>query len=251
MTADPAIVYERLKRETAAMLNLDVDSSSLLENLQVDLVSLLRLQIDDLQGKVLNGEQVDLARLSAALTMLRQLLPEKALVSSPPAADTGPDHEAAFRQIEVQLDNLLEQRRRKEVETGRCERCGAPLADATNANPGGGDGVFPASPPHAVAGSGPPMLVSAAPPRVDVGLATVSLPVADGDAQAGAGSRPPVPPAAPAPPPKRVESDVERMARVNAQPVPSHYLKQPDGEWRRHLDADGNIVAPYFRGGYG
>jgi hypothetical protein len=48
--ADPAAAYERLKIETAKMLNLDVTSTSLLENLQVDLVSLLRLQIDDLLG---------------------------------------------------------------------------------------------------------------------------------------------------------------------------------------------------------
>jgi len=78
---DPAAAYERLKIETASMLGLNTESSSLLENLQLDLVSLLRLQIDDLQGKVLSGEQVDLNRLSTALGMLRQLLPVNSLVS--------------------------------------------------------------------------------------------------------------------------------------------------------------------------
>ena len=72
---DPAVAYERLKIETAGMLNLNVASSSPLENLQVDLVSLLRLQIDDLQGKVLSGEQVDLNRLSTALNMLVSFCP--------------------------------------------------------------------------------------------------------------------------------------------------------------------------------
>ena len=36
--SDPAVAYERLKIETAWMLRLNVASSSLLENLQVDLV---------------------------------------------------------------------------------------------------------------------------------------------------------------------------------------------------------------------
>jgi hypothetical protein len=99
--ADPAVAYEKLKAETAEMLGLATISTSLLENLQVDLVSLLRLQIDDLQGKVLSGEQVDFDRLSTALTMLRQLLPEKALVSVPPPAETrfGPDHKAKLRKL--------------------------------------------------------------------------------------------------------------------------------------------------------
>ena len=85
---DPATTYERLKIETAEMLNLNVASSSLLENLQVDLVALLRLEIDTLQGAVLAGESVDLNRLSTALTMLRTLLPAQALVAPAPAPES-------------------------------------------------------------------------------------------------------------------------------------------------------------------
>jgi hypothetical protein len=103
MTADPAAAtaYERLKLETAQMLGLNTDSSSLLENLQVDLVSLLRLQIDDLQGRVLNGEQVDLGRLSTAVAMLQKLLPQSLIA---PAA--GPD----FSGAREELARLFEQR---------------------------------------------------------------------------------------------------------------------------------------------
>lgn len=98
---DPATIYEKLKAETAEMLRLNVDSPSLLENLQVDLVSLLRLEVDTMQGKVLSGEQVDLNRLQTALTMLRQLLPEKALVSAPPPPETrfGSEHRERLRRI--------------------------------------------------------------------------------------------------------------------------------------------------------
>jgi hypothetical protein len=101
---DPVTTYERLKIETAAMLNLDVDSASLLENLQVDLVSLLRLQVDDLQGRAMNGEQVDLNRLSTALTMLQKLLPVNSLTA--PAPGGGHD----FSDAKAELSAFLAQR---------------------------------------------------------------------------------------------------------------------------------------------
>jgi hypothetical protein len=83
--SDSAATYERLKAETAGMLNLSVASSSLLENLQIDLVSLLRLEVDTLQGQVLAGDSVDLKRLETALDMLQKLLPAQALVAPAPA----------------------------------------------------------------------------------------------------------------------------------------------------------------------
>jgi hypothetical protein len=99
--SDPAAAYERLKIETARMLNLSTDSTSLIEGLQVDLVALLRLEIDTLQGAVLAGDSVDLGRLASALTMLRSLLPAQALVSAPPAAETrfGPNARQRLRDL--------------------------------------------------------------------------------------------------------------------------------------------------------
>jgi hypothetical protein len=83
------------------MLNLSTDSTSLIEGLQVDLVALLRLEIDTLQGAVLAGDSVDLGRLASALTMLRSLLPAQALVSAPPAAETrfGPNARQRLRDL--------------------------------------------------------------------------------------------------------------------------------------------------------
>jgi hypothetical protein len=101
---DPAVTYERLKIETASMLNLDAASLSLVENLQLDLVSLLRLEVDTLQGQVLAGEQVDLGRLSTSLAMLRQLLPERALVAPAPAPEARFGNDARKR-----LRRLIEQ----------------------------------------------------------------------------------------------------------------------------------------------
>jgi hypothetical protein len=103
--ADPAAAYERLRAETAAMLKLSPDSSSLVEGLQVDLVSLLRLEVDMLQGQVLAGETVDLTRLVAAHGMLQKMLPERALVAPAPAAA---DHD--FAGAKEELRRLLDQR---------------------------------------------------------------------------------------------------------------------------------------------
>jgi hypothetical protein len=60
--ADPSASYQLLRNETATMLKLgDVDALGLVEGLQLDLVSLLRLEVDGLEGQVLAGQPVDLA----------------------------------------------------------------------------------------------------------------------------------------------------------------------------------------------
>ena len=87
MTANPSTAYARLRAETATMLKLDAASLSLVGNLQLDLVSLLRLQVDELQGAALAGQTVDLDRLATALGMLQKLLPSQSLVAHAPAPE--------------------------------------------------------------------------------------------------------------------------------------------------------------------
>jgi hypothetical protein len=98
---DPSVAYDRLRAETAEMLKLDVANLSLVEGLQLDLVSLLRLQVDELQGAALAGEQVDLDRLSTALAMLQKLLPARALEASAPAPESrfGPSARERLRAL--------------------------------------------------------------------------------------------------------------------------------------------------------
>jgi hypothetical protein len=102
--ADPAAAYEALRAETAGMLKYDLADLSLVQGLQVDLVSLLRLEVDTLQGKVLAGEQVDLMRLSAALTMLHKLLPPAELKTE----SSKPDFSGAREELERFLQNRFE-----------------------------------------------------------------------------------------------------------------------------------------------
>lgn len=107
MTADPAATYEKLKRDTASMFGYDLPDLSLTQGLQLDLVSLLRLEIDTMSGKVLAGEVVDLARLTAAHGLLKSLLPEKSLVGpAAPAAEVrfSTAHQAKLR---ADLERIL------------------------------------------------------------------------------------------------------------------------------------------------
>jgi len=90
MIADPAASYERLHAETAEMLGLDLADLSLVQGLGLDLVSLLRLEIDSMQGAVLSGKLIDLPRLVACHGMLAKLLPERSLVA-PAAAEVHSD----------------------------------------------------------------------------------------------------------------------------------------------------------------
>ena len=84
--SDTASTYARLKAETAAMLGLDPAKTSKTEGLRLDITSLLLLEIDSLQGSILANEQIDLARLSSALTMLQKLLPSEALNAPVPTS---------------------------------------------------------------------------------------------------------------------------------------------------------------------
>jgi hypothetical protein len=77
---DPAAAYENLRRESAALLGLDPGGNlTALQAMQIDLASIIRMEIDAAQGAQLAGHEVDIGRLSVALGMLTKLLPQKSL----------------------------------------------------------------------------------------------------------------------------------------------------------------------------
>jgi hypothetical protein len=107
--------YEKLRGETAAMLGFGSEPS-LIQGLQIDLIALLRLEIDTMQGEVFSGAPVDLDRLSTALQMSQKLLPEASLRATP-IAQAMPDGTAesvfARAKLITLLDGYAEDRRRQ------------------------------------------------------------------------------------------------------------------------------------------
>jgi hypothetical protein len=105
MTDDPRAVYEALHRSAAEMFGYSGDLT-LTQGLQVDLASVLRLEIDALQGQRLAGQAIDLARLSTAFLMLQKLLPQS--VAAPQLRES---HHARDRLLQI-VNDIAEVRKR-------------------------------------------------------------------------------------------------------------------------------------------
>jgi hypothetical protein len=78
--ADPSVAYQILHRESAALLGINpVGDLTALQAMQIDLVAILRMEIDAAQGAQLAGKEIDIGRLSVCVSMLGKLLPQRAL----------------------------------------------------------------------------------------------------------------------------------------------------------------------------
>jgi hypothetical protein len=118
----PSILYQRLQAETAQMLGFNEPTE--LQNLQVDLIALLRLAIDQQQSAVLAGRQdVDLQQVGALILMLQRLLPEAALRVAPIVDELSTAEDAAA-QAELQkiLTGYSEARRRAMADNPQAAR---------------------------------------------------------------------------------------------------------------------------------
>jgi hypothetical protein len=105
---DPAKTYAELKIETAQMLGfVDIDKLSPVDGLKLDLVSLLRLQVDHMQGLALTGESINMEMLSSCVQLLQRLLP--ASVTQAPIVETDDDDIA--EKFARHIDGIIRARR--------------------------------------------------------------------------------------------------------------------------------------------
>jgi hypothetical protein len=81
MTPD---VYAKARAEIIALFGWNADSLTPDQTLRLDCAVALRLALDDLQGRVVRGESVDVARMLTAADALSRLLPPAALAAPPP-----------------------------------------------------------------------------------------------------------------------------------------------------------------------
>jgi hypothetical protein len=226
-----ARMQRRLRADTAKLFNYDINNLSAWQSVRLDRASTLRLQLDDISAAQLRGDPIDMPRFILASKELEAMFGGR-----PDETSTVPDFSGAREELRALFErrfSALERRREREeremvmdpnkaraeahaaFETKlqlAIEKYGAEATHAPDLKPAGGFA------------------------RHD---SVVPLPTLTESAAAVSGGLP-----APEPAPRK------SLDEINAEPPPAHFLKQ-DSPWRQHLDADGNIVAPYFRVGYG
>lgn len=100
-----ATTYAKLRAETATMLGFGEATLTAVQAMRVDVVTALRLGLDDLSGRLAAGERVDLGKLLEASEALQKFLPEN--VTAPPSPG-GPDGLLAARKRMFELMQIAE-----------------------------------------------------------------------------------------------------------------------------------------------
>jgi hypothetical protein len=82
MTITPNL-YAKARAEIIALFGWNADSLSPDQTLRLDCAVVLRLALDDLQGRICRGESIDVARMLTASEALARLLPPAVLATPP------------------------------------------------------------------------------------------------------------------------------------------------------------------------
>jgi hypothetical protein len=79
--------YAKARSEIIALFGWEAGSLSPDQTLRLDCAVALRLALDDLQGRIVRGESIDVGRMLTSAEALAKLLPATVLASPPPAAN--------------------------------------------------------------------------------------------------------------------------------------------------------------------
>jgi len=90
-------VYAKARSEIIALFGWSADSLSPDQSLRLDCAVALRLALDDLQGRIVRGESIDVNRMLVAAEALGRILPPAALASPPPPADAPDPRETMWQ----------------------------------------------------------------------------------------------------------------------------------------------------------
>jgi hypothetical protein len=74
MNEPPAELYQRLRRETAQLLNFDLSNLSAAQSTRLDRATLLRWELDRIAGSQVRGDAIDVNRAVAASEALERML---------------------------------------------------------------------------------------------------------------------------------------------------------------------------------
>jgi hypothetical protein len=174
MHENPAEFYRSLRISTAALLGYgDVDHLTSEQAIRTDRALTLRLVVDHLQGRQMQGQQIDVKEFVAASESL-----ERMVTGADPEQNTGPDYDAARHKVETMISNLIAADEHKMAQDPAAARAKFEVKlqrAIENNDPGGGgerdgDGKPLSSPlPAVVAGCGSEPL---SPMRLDGAPAT-------------------------------------------------------------------------------
>jgi hypothetical protein len=101
-------VYVKARSEIIALFRWNVDKLSPDQALRLDCAVALRLALDDLQGRVVRGESIDVGKMLTAADALSRLLPPAALAAPPEEANVPDPREYMWK-------TYLDARRRGEI----------------------------------------------------------------------------------------------------------------------------------------
>jgi hypothetical protein len=217
-----AAVYARARSEIIALFRWDAGSLSPDQMLRLDCAVALRLALDDLQGRLIRGESIDMNRMLTASEALSRLLPPAVLASPPP------EHRVDPRQI--MWETYIGMRRRGEIAGPEYSRDAAlkriAELEAETAALKAADAPTTAVPPTPL-------------PDNVVKLSSRN----DNPSPSSPASAAPAAPPKPAPPPPAAAS-APVLGDLVMVVDPS-----PDEEWKSYVEPDGSIRATPFSGG--
>jgi hypothetical protein len=232
LTPAPNFFYAKARAETAALLNYDIACLTPDQSLRLDCAVALRLALDDLQGRVVRGESVDVGRMLVASEALARLLPP-AVLATPPSEEHG---DPRVKMFEI----YMEMRERGEIalkalppEGGHQHRIDELEAENERLKARLAGGLAPALPDS---------------PAIDPAEADITPPGEMGDCYAG--NRP-----GPDDPPRRSSPVIEGRAVKRPNPpaasaAPQYDYNREQG-WKDYVEADGTIRStPRGRGHY-
>ena len=98
-------VFAKARAEIIALFGWSGDNLLPDQTLRLDCAVALRLALDDLQGRIIRGESVDVARMLTASEALSRLLPP-AVLATPPAES----HDADPREVMWQIYKQMRER---------------------------------------------------------------------------------------------------------------------------------------------
>jgi hypothetical protein len=124
-------VYAKARAEIVAVFGWNADSLSADQTLRIDVAVALRLAVDDLQGRVVRGETIDVTRMLTASEALSRLLPPAVLANAPEQRDDRGDHEATIAPLRKLYRHLHEQVHTLSAENAQLRaRLGLPVSGA-------------------------------------------------------------------------------------------------------------------------